>query len=175
MNILNNITCVFFDHDGTLVDSEVSAVEVSLELIKQIDQSFGLPPCEKEELIIGRTFKDDLRDRFAQKNIHLSDDFLRFLILEEERRAIATMKKCMKPTPGAIKTLKTLHKSEMPMAIISNSTTNRLRESLSVLKLNKIIPPCCIFSTQDSFEDGISRPKPAPDIHYLALKKLNQK
>lgn len=174
--MIDNIQCVLFDHDGTIVDSEVAAMDVALELTNQVMETFGKPHYTKEEVMatVGKTFMDALVDRLAPRNITLTDDFLRFLFLEKERRTIEAIRKSAKPTPGTVKTLKILHQAKIPMAVVSNSTTSRLRASLTTTGLDKIIPFDRVFSAQDSFEDGISRPKPATDIHHLALNKLKQ-
>ena len=168
------IKWILFDHDGTLVDAEAYGSEVACQLLNEIMDAFEQPNYKKSDIKqwIGKTFSQILSDITYEKNITISAPLIRFLVKEEERRMLKVLEKFAKPTIGTIETLKTLNQLGMKMAVVSNSTLDRLNLCLSTTGLIQFIDEKNIFSTQNSFEDDQPRPKPLPDIYHLVFDQL---
>lgn len=139
---------LIFDCDGVLVDTEIIAAEVMIELLK----TYGFD-TDMEYYInnfTGKTFTgilDDLDIKF--------DKNLEELSKQTEQKIYARLR--------AIDGMGTLVKSQsLPTAIVSNSATWQVEKAIQFLHLENHIKDNYFSS------EMVERPKPFPDIYLRA-------
>ncbi|MBV6439639.1 MAG: HAD family phosphatase [Haliscomenobacteraceae bacterium CHB4] len=148
---------VLFDNDGTVVDSEIIAVRTTLSLLapygfqmSEQEYSRRFPGLLERDIvaIIGQEFGirvgDDYFDRLRAAHVESFD---------RELRAISGM-------PAIFRNLKT------PKSMVSNGSVRHVERCLRRVRLRSALDGH-IFSAEH-----VERPKPHPDVYYLALEKL---
>ena len=139
---------LIFDCDGVLVDTEIIAAEVMVELLK----SYGFNTDIEYYIsnFTGKTFTgilDDLGIKFDQDLEELS--------IQTEKKIYARLR--------AIDGMAEIVKSQaLPTAIVSNSATWQVEKAIKFLDLGDTIKRN-YFSSQ-----MVERPKPFPDIYLRA-------
>ncbi len=152
------LKCIIFDCDGVLVDSEIIASRVSLNLLKQY--GFEMDPREYAKTFAGKVEEDIMNIIIKEYNVQLPVDFISRLSLaidhglDHELQAIKGVKE-------------TLEGISLPIAVVSNSRLERVHNSLGVAGLPTI------FGKRIYSAEMVANPKPAPDVYLLAAKELN--
>ena len=148
---------ILFDCDGVLVDSEIIAANVLLRLVKPFGFEMGLKPymqqfagMKDDEIIdyLARTHHIELPAYFLHQLEQSIDD-----TLQEELQAIHGVREA-------------LEKISFPKAIVSNSSLERVQNSLRVAHVSHY------FDERIFTAAMAGRPKPHPDVYLYALNKL---
>jgi HAD superfamily hydrolase (TIGR01509 family) len=146
---LDHIALVIFDCDGVLIDSEPIASRTLAEALS--DAGVAITALEAHRRFTGNAERD-IR-RMCAHDYGLADVDGVFAAWHE--RLYAEFKTTLTPMPGIADVVTGL---ERPICVASNSTMERLRNSLGQLSLWQRFWPF-VFSAE-----AVSRPKPAPDL-----------
>ncbi|MBW4439902.1 MAG: HAD family phosphatase [Plectolyngbya sp. WJT66-NPBG17] len=166
---------VLFDHDGTVVDSEIVALKSAWKLTTEIATEFpgarlyDLPDFIKH--FAGKPYREILAQLYVDAPTVLSEADIQRLVLEEEDRAIEHLSLDAKPTAGTPAVLSELCDRGIEFALVSNSSLRRLEACLTATDLTGYFKSDRVFSAHDSLPE--QRPKPLPDIYLYAAKRLN--
>jgi beta-phosphoglucomutase-like phosphatase (HAD superfamily) len=172
---------VLFDHDGTIVDSEIIALKSAWKLTAEVACEFpGARFYDLPEFIknfAGKPYREILAQIYIDSPSVLTETDIQRLVLEEENRAIDHLSLEAQATAGTSDVLSELTRQEIEFALVSNSSLRRLRACLAAAQLSDyfeskhlIEENCRIFSANDSLP--VRRPKPLPDIYLYAAKCL---
>ena len=151
---------VIFDLDGVLVDSEGLASEVVAEELS----ARGCPISAQEvaERFAGFTDSALARVLGEERGIDIGNDFP----ARVAERAIARIKAGELPAmPGARAVVERL--APWRRCVASNSAPARIKAALTATGLLQWFPAGWRFSARE-----VKRPKPAPDLHLLAAKRM---
>lgn len=166
---------VLFDHDGTVVDSEIIALKSAWKLTAEVAADFpGARFYDLPEFIkhfAGKPYREILAQIYADAPTALSEANIQRLVLEEENRAIDHLSLEAKATTGTPTVLSELHAQGVEFALVSNSSLRRLNACLAAAELADYFPHDRVFSAHDSLP--VRRPKPLPDIYLYAAECLN--
>lgn len=148
---------LLFDCDGVLVDSEILATHIVLDLFA----TYGYKP-ELEDHV--RTYAGMIEtDILAaiQERIHIQfpDDILDQLY-PAIREAMATRLEGVEGMPALVQRL------SQPKAVVSNSGLPHVYQSLELIGLRENFGDRCYSSHQ------VPRPKPFPDLYDYAVAQL---
>ncbi|MEG4799877.1 HAD family phosphatase [Microcoleus sp. ARI1-B5] len=166
---------VLFDHDGTVVDSEIIALESAWRLTNEVAIEFpGAQHYELEDFVksfAGKPYREILKKIYADSSTTLNERDIDRLVTEEENRAIEQLKVKAKATVGTPQVLSYLRDDGFEYALVSNSSLQRLSACLGAAALTDYFPSDRIFSAHDSLP--VPRPKPLPDIYLYTAKCLD--
>ena len=147
---LANLNAVFFDHDGTLVDTEPYWIEAELIL----PQRFGATWTEADSIAaVGSPMPETAR-RLQAAGVPLTieqiiDDLCNQVIAMMDERGIPWL-------PGATDLIDELAQSGIPCAIVSNAWRTVVEKTVSAL------PPNAIQFTITGDEMFLAKPDPWP-------------
>lgn len=149
---------VIFDCDGVLLDSEALSSRAWCEVLA----SCGLPYDQAEFARRFTGFTDAmLAEALAGESaVALPADLPR-RVLAHSLRLFAEE---LRPIAGMAELLGRL---AIPRCVASNSGVTRLRETLRLAGLAGFFAPEAVFSAEQ-----VARPKPAPDLHLHAARRL---
>lgn len=151
------IACILSDCDGVIVDSEVVADAIMVEVL---EQAFGVTGLAVHlHGMFGRRGIDILRSVEARVD-RPQDDARRTALLRciDERVAEAAA-----PIDGTLETYRALG---LPLAVVSNSAFHRLHRSVERAGMLPLTGEH-VYSAED-----VGRPKPAPDGYLHAARAL---
>ncbi len=147
---------IIFDCDGVLIDSEVLACGVEVDLLA----AAGVPITL--DVYLARYVGKPIADLLTELGGRLPADF--------EARASASVaaafERDLRALPGAATTLAALSARRVPIAVASNSAPARLAHSLGLTGLAGYFGPHVYSATM------VPRGKPAPDVYLLAAERL---
>lgn len=158
--LTQNVSCVIFDCDGVLVDSEILASQASLRMLEPY--GINMTPQEYAHLYAGKKEEDILASVQKDFNINLPDDFLSKVRLEIEH----SLDHDLQAIPGVVETISPL---PVTKAVVSNSRLVRVISSLKVAGLTEL------FGKKLFAAEMVERPKPAPDVYLYAASELGVK
>ena len=155
------IKAIFFDHDGTLVDSEpihyqlwrdvLAAHGVALSEVLYRDCYAGIPTADNAVDLVGRFAIDETPASLADaKNLATR----RFLA----HQAFPLM-------PGVRDVVPRLHRAGRRLAIVTGAGTDGVQTTLRQHSLGEF------FETVVSGDD-VTNSKPAPDCYLLAVRRM---
>lgn len=157
----HSFKAVFFDHDGTLVDSEIVHMAIWQEVLARYDailsdqfyadQCAGVPTSQTAELFVE---KFQLRLTPAE-----------LIKTKREAESIRLAKTPYPLMPFAREIVSHFAKQQKTLAVVTGAPTHAAQHSLNAHGLSVLIPR--IFSGQDT-----PRNKPAPDCYLLAVEQL---
>jgi HAD superfamily hydrolase (TIGR01509 family) len=157
----HSFKAVFFDHDGTLVDSESVHMVIWQEVLARYDatlsnqfyadQCAGVPTSQTAEL-----FVEKFQLRLAPAEL---------IKTKREAEALRLAKTPYPLMPFAREIVSFFAKQQKTLAVVTGAPTHAAQHSLNAHGLNTFIPR--IFSGQDT-----PRNKPAPDCYLLAVEQL---
>lgn len=154
---MSNIKWVFFDLDGTLVDSIPSLYRAYLDFLAD----YGIKGSKKEfEKLNGPSLKEIV---FTLKNEHKLNDSNKKLFTNYIKKIQTTYKKT-KPKKHSRHVLQTLSENGYKLALVSSSPRNLVTELLRRYGWKK-------FFIRYVFGNEVTHSKPYPDIYNLCLKK----
>ena len=154
---------IIFDFDGTLADTNRGIIAT----FKATLDEMGLPQVDDEKIkgVIGLPLKENFTIAAELDSDRADEAVVVYRRLFNEI-AIPTINLF----PGVEDVLKALHDRKVPMAIASSRSTRSLTELSERLGISKYVPAEFMFGAET-----VARPKPAPDIVYVAMGKLGAK
>lgn len=150
---------LIFDCDGVLVDSEVIA---EATLLAQLQH--WLPDLELETALrqsLGMTTDNILKHVQQLSSHHLPTDALARIDEAIEAR-LADELQAVHGVAEAVSRL------NLRLAIVSNSSRYRVRNSLATTELNFLLGSVPLFTAEQ-----VERPKPDPAVYHFAARELN--
>lgn len=154
---MHEIELVIFDCDGVLIDSELIAARVEAQLLT--DNGYKIEPDEITERYSGLPWKEILVEIERSAGIPFSAS----LIEEAERLVDERLESEVEAIAGAAEVVEAV---DRPKCVCSNSSSERLRISLSHVGLYDALAPH-IYS---AIEVGSKKGKPAPDVFLYAAE-----
>lgn len=154
---IKDIEAVIFDCDGVLVDSEIIASTISLEMLKPLGFNMGLE--EYAEEFAGKVERDTLNIIQNEYKINLPQDFLSQLRLKIEH----ALDNDLKAIKGVYDTIQSI---DLLKAVVSNSRLVRVIHSLKIAGLEGL------FGENLFSSEMVEKPKPDPAIYLLSAQKL---
>lgn len=156
------LKALLFDHDGTLVDSEV----VHYQFWAQVLAEYQLPFTEDDYRLhyVGVCETRTAADILQRFNVPANVD-----TLVARKRAIATAFHAQQHyplMPAVADILAWLADQPLTLAVVSGSARFALEASLQALQLRSLF--ACIASGEE-----VPRNKPAPDVYQRAMAVLN--
>ena len=149
--------CLLSDCDGVIVDSEIIAETVVIDVLGKI---FGEGSVAHE---IADNFGIRVTEILAQLELSHAQPLHpkeRALVLRDIDRRTARE---APPIPGVRQAYESLG---LPVAVVSNSSPERIRTSVERAGLSHLVGQHMYSG------DDVQRPKPAPDVYLLAAAKL---
>jgi HAD superfamily hydrolase (TIGR01509 family) len=148
---------IIFDCDGVLIDSEVIANRVNVEVLAGLGVEFTLE--EYMERFVGVSLRDEILEIERLRKIKLPDDYEgrlmnhKYGVFDKELRAIE----------GIVDFVKSI---QLPKAVASGSSPERLEYTLKLTHLWELFTPH-VYST-----NLVPKSKPAPDIFLYTADKF---
>lgn len=156
---MSNIKWIFFDLDGTLVDSLPSLYHAYINFLKD----YGVKGNKKEfEKLNGPSLKEIV---FILKNKYELNESNKKLLTNYMQKIQSAYKKTQ-PKKYSSMLLKTLSENGYKLALVSSSSRNLVTILLKQYRWEK-------FFIRYVFGNEITNSKPHPDIYRLCLKKTN--
>ncbi|ARF80914.1 HAD family hydrolase [Kitasatospora aureofaciens] len=158
--MIEPIELVIFDCDGVLVDSEVIAVRV----LVQLGEEFGWPLTEAEaiERFVGRSEAANhamVAERFDEETATLFDKRFRELHAEAVDAGLT-------PVDGLPEVLDALETLALPTCVASSGTHEKMRHTLGRTGLYGRFEGRIFSATE------VGRGKPAPDLFLHAARRM---
>lgn len=150
---------IIFDCDGVLVDSEIIASEVNLEIVKDLGMDLTLD--ELSQRYSGLT-ADSI---FAQVSEELNKPLPQDIAERSDKMLDEALRQSLQAVAGVHEMLDVMDDA---LCICSNSTTPRLEQNLKLTNLLDRFHPH-IFS---AVEVRQNLPKPSPDVFLHAAETL---
>ena len=168
---------LFFDNDGTLVDSEVIALEAARHLINDIIEARqagpGVSPEEFNQSFSGMNFNLILNHlNEVRPAVQLSEDDIAQYSAFEEANCIEVLKAKVQATHHTPAILDMLKTNTIDRQVVTSATLERAETALRATNLRGEVE-AELFSAVDSLPKPA--PKPAGDIYTHALKQLAAK
>ncbi|MBB3935039.1 HAD family hydrolase [Aureimonas phyllosphaerae] len=156
------LSLVLFDCDGVLVDSEIISAKVDSKMLKEV--GYEISPSEIAERFAGLT-----QDRIAEllqeeAGIRLPEDY-------NDRQRQALDERLAAEVEAIAGVHEMLDRIDLPRAICSNSSGERLKMMLERVKLWDRFRPY-VFPAR---EVGTKKTKPAPDVYLYGCREFDAK
>ena len=156
------IKAVFFDADGALIKSDISAYY----LFKATLEKFGHKKKSKKEILkhFGLTTKrwiDKITPKLKKEEL---DEMRKWAV---DKYAKHYMKRFAKPMKDSTEVLKELKKRKIKIALVTNQRSLSAQTTMKIVKFDK-------FNTIIT-ADKVKKPKPSPEGLKLAMKRLKLK
>lgn len=148
---------ILFDNDGTIVDSEIIAVQVMLQHLKTAGVEISQAAYSRR--YPGLLEHDILSMIAAEYGTQFSPDFLHNVRAEQRRRLTQELR-AIPGMPSLFRRLK------IPKSMVSNGSVQHVARSLRKVRLHSALDGH-IFSAEQ-----VERPKPHPDVYRHALSTL---
>lgn len=161
MDKISTPSAIYFDHDGTLVDSE----KVHFSIWQGVVEDYGCELTESfyNENLVGVPAKQNARDIAAYFNLEVPAQALE---QEKNTRLNALLSKQSLPLmPDAIAVLEKCAEMGIAMAIVTGATRYTVEQTIAFNGLEKYFQ---FAITADDVKHG----KPAPDVYAKAVKKM---
>ncbi|MEO0583633.1 MAG: HAD-IA family hydrolase [Bacteroidota bacterium] len=148
---------LIFDCDGVIVDSEILASEITVEMLQPIGyQSTALEHAHrfaglKETIIVERIRQED--------GVDVPEDFLH-QVGEIFAKRFAAELKSIKGMPNLIR------KVQLPKSVVSNSDLRSVISSTTRAGVR------AYFGQRIFSAEMVAHPKPAPDVYLLAAQSI---
>ncbi|HVZ41079.1 MAG TPA: HAD-IA family hydrolase [Candidatus Kapabacteria bacterium] len=143
---------VIFDCDGTLVDSEVLAHEIMIEMIAELGHAFSMD--EAMAAFRGRKMAECV----ALIERHIGRPVPESFVPEQRRRLAVAFRERLRPIDGALQLVRSM---TLPFCVASSGPREKIELSLSLTGLRPYFGDR-IFS---SYEVGVWKPDPGLFLH----------
>jgi beta-phosphoglucomutase-like phosphatase (HAD superfamily) len=147
---------LFFDNDGTLVDTEQIAQKAMLEVLA--NHGFLMSEAEYSHQFPGLLLRDILQILELKHGFKAPAGFVK-IVREAHENAY---KKNLRAIPGMPKLFRS---TTVPKSMVSNGSVEHVEKCLKKIRLLSSVTGQ-IFSAEQ-----VSQPKPFPDVYQFALKK----
>lgn len=151
------MSCLLSDCDGVIVDSEVQADQIMVDVLRQAFPHADIAPHMKD--MFGRRVIDIIC--LLEQRIDCPLDQVRRVALQ--RDIDARVAEVAAAIPG---TVETYRETGLPVAVVSNSAFSRLYRCVERAGMLPLVGNH-IYSAED-----VGRPKPAPDAYLYAARQL---
>ncbi|MCC2603906.1 HAD family hydrolase [Planctobacterium marinum] len=159
---LKNVKAVLFDHDGTLVDSELVHYQIWLE-------TTGLSPelfTEEMNTLHCVGIPADVNAAYIIEQFGLDWEPQQLIAQKRENTQQYLKNHCFPAMPGANRIMKNFASLGIRMAIVSGSERFAIERSVSGNNFTQYIE---YITTGEEVPSN----KPAPDVYLKALQKMN--
>jgi HAD superfamily hydrolase (TIGR01509 family) len=150
---------VIFDMDGVVVDSEPLSMMTIAEIIGE--HGGHADPALLAELT-GVSLAEALQVAAAHSGRALDAVALH---RSYQRRYLPRLRACAAPTPGLARLVTALQAARVPIGLASSSSLAEIGVVVRALRLGPALSAV-------ASADEVARPKPAPDVYRLAIKRL---
>jgi HAD superfamily hydrolase (TIGR01509 family) len=150
---------VIFDMDGVVVDSEPLSMRVIAEIIGE--HGGHVDPALLAGLT-GVNLAEVLRVAAARSGRALDSAAL---YRSYQERYLPRLRACAMPTPGLARLIAALRAAKVPIGLASSSSLAEIGVVVSALRLDPVLGAV-------ASADEVARPKPAPDVYRLVIKRL---
>jgi HAD superfamily hydrolase (TIGR01509 family) len=150
---------VIFDMDGVVVDSEPLSMRVIAEIIGE--HGGHVDPALLAGLT-GVNLAEVLRVAAARSGRALDSAAL---YRSYQERYLPRLRTCAMPTPGLARLIAALRAAKVPIGLASSSSLAEIGVVVSALRLDPVLGAV-------ASADEVARPKPAPDVYRLVIKRL---
>lgn len=154
------LKAIIFDMDGVIIDSEPQHARAALQVFEQNGVHTDIDYCNS---FIGSTTKH--MAEVSVKKFHMNITAEELLEQNNKAKAALAAQEGYIPIPGVTELLEELHRNNIQLAIASSSSHREIEHVVKSLGIHKYFDKL-VSGTQ------VDRPKPAPDIFQLTLKKL---
>ncbi|WP_102959887.1 HAD family hydrolase [Mangrovicella endophytica] len=153
------LSLVIFDCDGVLVDSEIVAARVEVEMLKEVGIEFEAH--EFSTRFAGLTWPRIMELLTEETGVRFREGFAK----DTDKAIDEALASSVEMIASAADILE---RFDQPRCICSNSTTERLKMELQRVELWDRFRPY-VFS---ALEVGTRKGKPAPDVYLYACKEF---
>ena len=150
---------VVFDMDGVVVDSEPLSMMTIAEIIGE--HGGHADPALLAELT-GVSLADAIKVAAAHSGRGLDAAALH---RSYQQRYLPRLRACAAPTPGLARLITALRTARVPIGLASSSSLTEIGVVVRALRLGPALSAV-------ASADEVARPKPAPDVYRLAVKRL---
>ncbi len=151
---------IIFDCDGVLVDSEIIAQRVGVEVLSEIGYSISVEESIKK--FTGLNGAAERKIVYEESGITVSDDFFDQVRLP---RTLDAFEQELEPLIMPV--LEFVRERGFDRCVASSSERRRVKRSLSLTNQIQFFEEVNIFTAQ-----LVKKPKPAPDLFLLAAKRM---
>lgn len=151
---------IIFDHDGTIVDTEVQHYQVWRELLVPLGHHLSHADYLREHN--GVPTIGSARRLIERYQLDMTPEHLCHI----KEKKLAELDEVPQLMPGARNILQFLRRLGVPMAIATGARQSEVERNLRNHQLHQVFQAVC-----SSCE--VKRNKPAPDVYLLAAAKLN--
>lgn len=153
------VSCIIFDCDGTLIDSEMLSHQAMVQVFAELGVTLDIQECIDH--FEGGKLADILQETCERYQVNVSIDELE----PRYRNACHTLfESHLQPIPGVPQLLRYLKSQQIDMCVASNGPISKMMHTLQLTGLLQFFQGK-LFSAFDT-----NSWKPAPDlIHYAAL------
>lgn len=152
---------IFFDLDGTLIDSMPYHAKAWIEVLSK----YGFEFDEKEVYVYeGAIEFETVRDIFLKKGIEINREFFENLLKKQKEIFLTKFARLVKPFPEVPEILEVLKKDKRKLALVTSSHSEVLEEVLPK-ELKRFFE---LILTGDK----LSKRKPHPEPYLKALEAL---
>ncbi|WP_221352610.1 HAD family hydrolase [Streptomyces beigongshangae] len=170
---LTHVTTLLLDADGTLFPSEEPAFAASAVVTRDFARRFGLrgdfSPGPLRRATTGGTFRGTARELARRQGVRLDPDLLEVWVERERNEVTAALARALGPRPEVVAAVAALRRHHR-LAVVSSSALTRLAACFTASGLDRLLPPGCRFSAEDSLPVPTSKPDPA--VYRFALARL---
>ncbi len=155
------LTAIFWDMDGTLVDTEPLWGTATYELSELLGRR--LTPALRESTV-GGSFPNTLQVCATHAGVELTEeDYPRYRRHLFDRMA-QLLDAHLTPNPGVLELLEDLRAREVPMLVTTNTERELADPSIAAVGSH--------FFVDSITGDEVARPKPAPDMYLEAARRM---
>lgn len=157
------VKAIFWDMDGTMVDSEHLWGTATYELSEKLGRR--LTP-ELRETTVGGSFPHTLQVCAQHAGVELSDqDYPHYRRMMFDRVG-ELFAEHLRPNPGVPELLADLRQAQVPMLVTTNTERELADPSIAAVGTH--------FFSGSITGDEVPRPKPAPDMYLAAAQQVGQ-
>jgi len=152
---------LIFDCDGVLVDSEIIAAQVMVEMLNQYEVPISITHYLQH--CTGKTFSGLAASLSMEFDKPLPDDFVQLVTAKME----VTSSRLLQPIDGMQNMLNTI--ASIPKAVVSNSDLHQIKSSLDKVDISHH------FGAYTFSSEQVDKPKPSPLVYLHAADSLGVK
>lgn len=157
------IKAILYDHDGTLVDSEVIHFGIWQKVLEAVEPAVKLDIGDYQTYLAG--IPTPANAAFLKKRFALEISAIELTVLKERATQEYLSSDCFPLLPGVLQSFAIFSELGLSLAVVTGAGREAVTRSLQGHRLNSMFQ--LVISADD-----VNRSKPAPDCYLLALQKL---